>query len=313
MLSTAIPRRDPERKKRILKAKIDEPSLKNWEIAVIANCSSDYVGKVLKNHRATTHQAEAAELLEPAPAGPEAAAQNPSWNFEKAVETNLAGLRAALEGGPLQQRKRPSRPSTNLLDPSRVRPITERELKAHTFGYDLNSTDPNEIKRSRSWLRNHLSGGKRGSQGFVIMDAHDDKDGEQRSAIFDQLPKLCDNPRYSKEFKTIFQKLQAKEAKGDGKRKQAKMTDLVKLAALRVKEAGNIARRKLQNKGQPGRKRARGNKIKNRVTKEAALETLEQMEEEYHCIVAATHGMCEGYDRIQKVVALSKPCSSCLC
>jgi hypothetical protein len=179
MLSTAIPRRDPERKKRILKAKIDEPSLKNWEIAAIANCSSDYVGKVLKNHRATTHQAEAAELLEPAPAGPEAAAQNPSWNFEKAVETNLAGLRAALEGGPLQQRKRPSRPSTNLLDPSRVRPITERELKANTFGYDLNSTDPNEIKRSRSWLRNHLSGGKRGSQGFVIMDAHADKDGEQ--------------------------------------------------------------------------------------------------------------------------------------
>jgi hypothetical protein len=93
------------------------------------------------------------------------------------------------------------------------------------------------------------------------------------------------------------------------------MTDLVKLAALRVKEAGNIARRKLQNKGQPGSKRARGNKIKNRVTstKEAALETLEQMEEEYHCIVAATHGICEGYDRIQKVVALSKPCSSCLC
>jgi hypothetical protein len=151
-------------------------------------------------------------------------------------------LRAALE---LEQRlQQPGRPSTNLLNPSRVRPITQRELQANTFPGNLNSTDAEEIKRSKQWIRNHLSGTKRGGQGFVIMDAHTDKDGNQSSALFDQMPKLCDNHWYSKKFKTIFQKLQAKEAKGDGKRKQAKMTELLDLAALRVKEADVLAKRK---------------------------------------------------------------------
>jgi hypothetical protein len=74
------------------------------------------------------------------------------------------------------------------------------------------------------------------------MDAHTDKDGNQSSALFDEMPKLCDNSWYSKMFKTIFQKLQAKEAKGEGKRKQAKMTELLDLAALRVKEADVLAK-----------------------------------------------------------------------
>jgi hypothetical protein len=51
------------------------------------------------------------------------------------------------------------------------------------------------------------------------MDAHTDKDGNRSSALFDKMPKLCDNPWYSKKFQTIFQKLQAKEAKGDGRPK----------------------------------------------------------------------------------------------
>jgi hypothetical protein len=81
--------------------------------------------------------------------------------------------------------------------------------------------------------------------------------------LFEQMPKLCQNLRYSKEFtKTIFQKLQAKEAKGDGKRKQAEMTKLLKLAAFRSKEAGDIANRKVRNKSQPVKKTKSGVKIK---------------------------------------------------
>ena len=101
------------------------------------------------------------------------------------------------------------------------------------------------------------------------------------------------------------------EAKGDGKRKQAKMTELVKLAALRLKEADDIAKRKLRNKSQFVRKQ--GNKIKNPVSKEEALQTLEQMKNEYECIKEATEEMCLGYERIQKVVALPKPCPCIAC
>ncbi len=89
------------------------------------------------------------------------------------------------------------------------------------------------------------------------------------------------------------------------------MTELVKLAALRLKKADDIAKRKLRNKNQSVGKR--GNKIKNPVAKEEALQTLEQMKNEYECVKEATEEMCVGYERIQKVVALTKPLSPCLC
>jgi hypothetical protein len=185
-----------------------------------------------------------------------------------------------------------------LLNPSRVRPITQRELQANTFPGNLNSTDAEEIKRSKQWIRNHLSGTKRGGQGFVIMDAHTDKDGNQSPALFEEMPKLCDNHWYSKMFKTIFQKLQAKEAKGDGKRKQAKMTELLDLAALRVKEADVLANRKSLKTGS--------------ASKEEALQKLEQTQIDYVCMKEASDEMCLGYERIRKVVAVPKPFSSCL-
>ena len=148
------------------------------------------------------------------------------------------------------------------------------------------------------------------------MDAHTDKDGNRSSALFDQMPKLCDNPWYSKKFQTIFQKLHAKEARGDGKRKQAKMTELINLAALRLKEADDIAKRKLRNKSRSvSGVRKQGRKTKNSVAnnaKEEALQTLEQMKNEYECIKEATKEMCLGYERIQKVLALPEPFSSCL-
>ena len=165
-------------------------------------------------------------------------------------------------------------------------------------------------------MRYHLSGTKRGGQGFVIMDAHTDKDGNRSSALFDQMPKLCDNPWYSKKFQTIFQKLHANQARGDGKRKQAKMTELINLAALRLKEADDIAKRKLRNKSRSvSGVRKQGRKTKNSVSnnaKEEALQTLEQMKNEYECIKEATKEMCLGYERIQKVLALPEPFSSCL-
>ena len=43
--------------------------------------------------------------------------------------------------------------TTNVEDPSRIRDITARELKANTFPYDLNTTDKDEIKRGSEWLR----------------------------------------------------------------------------------------------------------------------------------------------------------------
>jgi hypothetical protein len=139
--------------------------MENWEIAARADCTPDYVRSVLRKNPMTSKPIQAAERALLAPSCPEAAAQNPSW-FEKAIETDLAGLRAALE------REQPGRPSTNLLNPSRVRPITQRELQANTFPRNLNSTDAKEIKCSKEWIRNHMSGTKRGGQGFVIMDAH---------------------------------------------------------------------------------------------------------------------------------------------
>ena len=45
-----IPRRDPRRKQLILKTKLDHPSMENWEIAARADCSTDYVGRVLRTN-----------------------------------------------------------------------------------------------------------------------------------------------------------------------------------------------------------------------------------------------------------------------
>ena len=125
-------------------------------------------------------------------------------------------------------------------DPSRIRHITARELKGNTFPYDLNTTDKDEIKRGTEWLRYHFSGEKKSAQGFVIMDAHSGSDCKPSEALFNELPKLLDEPNYTKKFSPIFQKLQAKDAaktKGDSKRRQAKMTDLAEKAQQRVEEA----------------------------------------------------------------------------
>jgi hypothetical protein len=87
------------------------------------------------------------------------------------------------------------------------------------------------------------------------------------------------------------------------------MTELVKLAALRLREAEGIVKRKFRNQSLS---RQSGRKIKKPFSNEEALQTLEQMKNEYECIKEATEEMCLGYERKQKVVALPKPFSSCL-
>jgi hypothetical protein len=320
-----IPKRDPRRKQLILQLRRDHPSMKNWEIAARADCTDEYARSVLKKNAIASRPPQAAR--ESAPPGPEAAAQNPSW-YVKSIETDLVGLRAAMDGEPRDRLGR-EKPSTNLIDPSRVRPITRQELEANTFKHDLHSTDPGEIKRAREWLRSHFKGslnrGRKGSQGFAIMSAHSSK-----AAVFEDFSRLCDHPRYTREFKTIFQRLQNKKPAGDKKRKQAKMTVLLELAATRLEEAQKIVDQKTKNKSQNGKKNT-----KKEAALAAALQVLEQTKKDHSTVMDAVEAMCSGYQRIQQVVsrcpspplsALSvppsclpvvplspKPCSTCLC
>jgi hypothetical protein len=210
--------------------------------------------------------------------------------------------------------------TTNLKEPSCIRHITKAELKANTFPYNLNSADENERKRGTEWLRHHFSGQKKSSQGFVIMDAHTDSNGKPSTALFDELPKLLDKEQYAKELKPIFQRLQDKKedkTKGDGKRRQAKMTELARKAILRVREAEILLRRKANStKGSAKKKKTAGGdgykKKKKRVsihyptTKEEAEQTLKDVREEYRLINEAIRQMSLGYDRIYQVAPVDQ-------
>lgn len=276
--------------------------MKNWEIAARADCTDEHVRSVLKKNVIPSRPPQAAR--EPAPPGPEAAAQNQPW-YEKSIETDLVGLRAAMDGQPRDRLGR-EKPSTNLIDPSRVRPITKQELEANTFKYDLHSTDPGETKRGKEWCRNHLNGGKKQGQGFAIMSAHTHKDGVPSTAVFDDFSKLCDNPRYTREFKTIFQRLQDKKPAGDKKREQAKMTVLLKLAATRLEEAQTIVEQKVKIKSQNGRKNT-----KKEEALAGALRVLEQTKKDHRTIMDAVDEMCLGYQRIRQVVSRCPPPPRC--
>ena len=244
--------RNPARKKLILGTKREKPFIKAKELAMLAGCSSDYVRKVLNDKVAKRPRPVKAKLREialpalPVPEaghGPQAepgAASNLKW-FQRAVADAevIAGLDPLLER--LRRGEESPMLSTDLRDPSRVRDITDKELKEHTFPHDLNSTDPREQARSRDWLRYHFGACKRSTQGFVIMPAHNEDDGSPCAVLFEWFPKLLDeNKKYAKELTTIFQTLQATEPKGDGKRVQAKMTALVKLSNKRLIAAKKV-------------------------------------------------------------------------
>ena len=92
----------------------------------MANCSADHVRKIPKAHQATKRKPQ-------------------KW-FERAVEADPADLSAILERV-LLEGKKPRRASTTL----QIRRITDDELEANTFasGYDLNSTNKEEMNRNR--------------------------------------------------------------------------------------------------------------------------------------------------------------------
>ena len=222
------------KRKKILESHSTKSNAFLPNIAVEADCTQGYVSRVLKA-KLTAEQPHQ-------PAEPEAEHGEPkgfaSW-FQSIVETNIPDLKDALRAS-LRETPAQMRWTTNVEDPSRIRHITARELKGNTFPYDLNTTDKDEIKRGTEWLRYHFSGEKKSAQGFVIMDAHSGSDCKPSEALFNELPKLLDEPNYTKKFSPIFQKLQAKDAaktKGDSKRRQAKMTDLAEKAQQRVEEA----------------------------------------------------------------------------
>ncbi len=90
------------------------------------------------------------------------------------------------------------------------------------------------------------------------MDAHSDKEGKQHAALFEQLPALLDKQRYNKELKAMFQTLQAKKASGDGKHRQAKMTQLLELGETRVREAEQLAEAAAKRAKRPPQNKERG-------------------------------------------------------
>jgi len=94
-------------------------------------------------------------------------------------------------------------------------------------------------------------------------------------------------------LKTIFQTLQSQRPKGDGKRLQAKMTALVALSKLRLKEANDVVEKEKKRKRTPD-------------NLPAALQVLEKIQKEYDLIKEATYAMCRGYARIQKVPAFKR-------
>ena len=291
--------KDKARKKIILDTKRNNPLLKPIDIAGIADCSASYVRSILRD-QAKPVKAYVPEPSPLSPPVPEAghgaqaehgAASNPKW-FERAVADSLPGLDPLLES--LRRGVKPPTLSTDLRDPLRVRVISNKELKQNTFPYDLNSKNRKDQARNREWLRFHFSAGKRSAQGFVIMAAHIEADGFPSADLFERFPELLEkNTRYAKELKTIFQTLQSQRPKGDGKRLQAKMTALVALSKLRLKEANDVVEK--------GKKRKR---TPNNLP--AALQVLEKIQKEYDLIKEATYAMCRGYARIQKVPAFKR-------
>ena len=316
-VSDQLRARDPRRKKIILESQSTKSSLSTSDIAVEAGCTSGYVCRILK-----------AKAKEEQPSGPAQATETgaphevpekyESW-FQSVIETHFSDFKAALCTS-VRETPEQTRWTTNLKEPSCIRHITKPELKANTFPYNLNSTDENERKRGTEWLRHHFSGKKKSSQGFVIMDAHTDSNGKPSTALFDELPKLLDKEQYAKELKPIFQRLQDKKedkTKGDGKRRQAKMTELARKAILRVREAEILLRRKANStKGSAKKKKTAGGdgykKKKKRVsihyptTKEEAEQTLKDVREEYRLINEAIRQMSLGYDRIYQVAPVDQ-------
>ena len=303
---TKLSARDPERKKFILDTKRENPDIKASQLAMLASCSQDYVRKVLNDKVAKRPRPVKANLREIAlpalpvpeaghgaqaePAAQPGAASNLKWYQRAVADAELiAGLDPLLDR--LRRGEQSPVLSTNLRDPSRVRDITDKELEANTFPHNLNSTVPREQACGRDWLRYHFGACKRSTQGFVIMQAHNEDDGSPSAVLFEWFPQLLEQKEYAKKLEPIFQTLQATKIKGDGKRVQAKMTALVKLSNDKVIAAKKVVDEAKSMKALPR-------------SYPKAVKDLEDIQKEHDSLQAVTYAMCRGYTRIQQVPAL---------
>jgi hypothetical protein len=158
------------------------------------------------------------------------AASNRKW-YEIIANNHLASVSAAIFASESTAN------STDLLNPSEFRDLTEAEEKANTFPHSLYSDNQQDVHRSQAYVRHHLSGQKKSSLGFLLMDAHTEG-GSSTSEPSDitRLLELVDtNTKYTKQLRPIFQTLQSKgiaKTHGDLKRRQAKLSDLAAVGSL---------------------------------------------------------------------------------
>ena len=308
--------RDPKRKSLILQLSTKK-GMRQVDIAREVRASISYVQSVLSKA-----SKESRSVLQ---ASKESPVLQQRW-FEKSAVTKLAAVRAIILA-----RKMPEN-TTDLINPSKFRDLTKKEEDANTFPYSLYSADRKERKKGTEWIRNHLSGKMRHSLGLVLMSAYGPEQSDLDDFVEANFLKLFEIPRYSKELLPIFQNLQAKDEfkqKGDGKRLQAKLSDLYALVTKRVEEAEkrfeqikkrkhppNLEIRKTIRKASKvawqATKRKRSTKnIKSVHSLEEALIALEEIRAEKNTLDKAIDYFCAGYNRIQSVRAFISPFNVC--
>ena len=298
---------------RILEVSSQNREYSQKHIAESVKCSVRYVRKVLSGH--AKQAAQAAE---------KGAASNRKW-YEIIANNHLASVSAAIFASEW------TASSTDLLNPSNFRDLTKAEEKANTFPHSLYSDNPQDVHRSQAYVRLHLSGQKKSSLGFLLMDAHTEG-GSSTSEPSDitRLLELVDtNKNYARQLRPIFQTLQSKgivKMHGDLKRRQAKLSDLAAVAELRLHEAEAPVKRlersaaKAQSQGaalallQMGKKRQGGEALSSPTRKKSkktsekastemkeAQQILDEVKAEYETVCNVLDYMCKGFERIRKV------------
>jgi len=219
---------------------------KTVEIAEAVGCTERNVRKCLQRQR----QLESEEREES------------QW-FRRIIKTKLADLNAHIGAAAVASSGVGTSFSTDLANPDKIRLISSKELSSNTYPHSW--TDKNDHGKGSEWIREHLSGSKKSSHGFIIK-----KDEVFESS--EDFIRLLGRDEYQKQFTTIFQNLQSKKKpRGDGKRKQAKMKSLLQVAISNVKQAqAAVNRRKKEG---PEMEDARNLLLK----KEAELELMTGM------------------------------------
>ena len=200
--------------------KLKAGGMKYRDIAAGANCSAQWVRKVVKTEQLRSDGTDD---------GTDEASKKP-W-FRMVSDKNLEDLIDRIEAARVEGK---TIYTSDIADLDKVRLITKEELKANTFPHSW--TNEKDKGKGVQWLRDHLRGTKAGSQGFVIMKG--DAFESERDFVG-----LLDKREYKNKFYGIFQKLQVAQGKGDKKRWQVKMGDVFKVAAQNVKDAQALVER----------------------------------------------------------------------